>query len=280
MDLFVTTTGSLPGILPIPSTPISCHRPPLSPLQAVCQRTGIVHHGYLRFKHLVESLDSFRIRGYATLAVGADIPSILLPKGVASRVVTKFAFAISLVAMALVSTDAPAQMRLQVGPHQEIQWDKAPPDARPTEDRPPNIVLILADDLGWNDLTFGGGGIAGGTVPTPNIDSLASQGARFTNGYSACGTCAPSRAAIMSGRYPTRFGFEFTPTPPQMLPMIARSAGKVEPPLITYFDDYEPTPYELMGMPTEEITLAETLKTAGYEATFMAYTRMLWFVKG
>lgn len=171
------------------------------------------------------------------------------------------------IATLLLTGTASAQipMRPLIGPHQEVEWQQGPKEAAaPAKDRPPNIVIILADDLGWNDLTFNGGGVGGGTVPTPHMNSIGEQGALFTNGYSACGTCAPSRAAIMSGRYPTRFGFEFTPTPPGMLPMIARSVGEVEPPLITYFDQGKPTPYEAMGMPTEQITLAETLKAADY----------------
>lgn len=169
------------------------------------------------------------------------------------------------IALLLSSGSATAQMRAVVGPHQEVEWDQGPKNASISPaNRPPNIVLILADDLGWNDTTFNGGGVGGGTVPTPNIDSIAKQGALFTNGYSASGTCAPSRAAIMSGRYPTRFGFEFTPTPPQMLPLIANSVGEIDPPLITYFDEKESMPYGEMGMRTEEITLAETLKTKDY----------------
>jgi arylsulfatase A-like enzyme len=159
------------------------------------------------------------------------------------------------------------KLRTPVGPHQEVDWSKSTAEAG-KGDRPPNIVLIVADDLGWNDLTLNGGGVADGTVPTPHIDSLATEGVRFTNGYAACGTCAPSRAALMSGRYPTRFGFEFTPTPPGMLPMIARMAKPPAggPQLITHFDEKndQALPYEEMGLPTEEITLAETLKEAGY----------------
>jgi len=159
------------------------------------------------------------------------------------------------------------KLRMPVGLHQEINWSKSTA-ATWKGDRPPNIVLIVADDLGWNDLTLNGGGVAGGTVPTPHIDSLAAEGVQFTNGYSACGTCAPSRAALMSGRYPTRFGFEFTPTPPGMLRMIARMAkGRTDgPQLITHFDEKgdQALPYQEMGMPTEEITLAETIREAGY----------------
>jgi uncharacterized sulfatase len=162
-----------------------------------------------------------------------------------------------------------AKLRMPVGPHREINWDRGPERAAVApRDRPPNIVLILADDLGWNDLTFAGGGVAGGTVPTPRIDSIAAEGVNFRNGYAGNGTCAPSRAAIMTGRYPTRFGFEFTPTPPGMLPIIARLSsggeGRLRP-LITYFDERGAgVEYEEMGVPAGEITLAETLGEAGY----------------
>ncbi len=106
---------------------------------------------------------------------------------------------------------------------QAIEWQSGPDSqGRSAEERPPNIVIILADDLGWNDLSWLGGGVAGGTVPTPHIDSLARDGVHFANGYSANGTCAPSRAALMTGHYGTRFGFEFTPTPPGFATMVPR----------------------------------------------------------
>jgi arylsulfatase A-like enzyme len=160
-----------------------------------------------------------------------------------------------------------AARRLQVGPNQPIDWDSgADPRGRAAADRPPNIVLILADDLGWNDLTFGGGGVAGGTVPTPNIDSLAADGVQFRNGYAANGTCAPSRAAIMSGRYGTRFGFEFTPTPPgmgtAMRVVSSQMPGRIRQPVSN--PDFEAVPYEDMGMPASEITIAELLKEQDY----------------
>lgn len=169
-----------------------------------------------------------------------------------------------------LTESANAQGRFQVGPHREIEWERGPEQA-PQGERPPNIVLIVADDLGWNDLTFNGGGIADGAVPTPNIDSIGRDGATFMNGYSACGTCAPSRAAIMTGRYPTRFGFEFTPTPPGMLRMVSNFAqqriqaqGEAGLPMITYFDEREEVDYGRMGMPASEVTLAEALKASGY----------------
>ena len=63
-----------------------------------------------------------------------------------------------------------------------------------------NVILFLVDDLGWKDL-----GCYGSTFfQTPNIDKLASQGVRFTNGYAACAVCSPTRAAILTGKYPAR----------------------------------------------------------------------------
>jgi arylsulfatase A-like enzyme len=70
----------------------------------------------------------------------------------------------------------------------------------------PNIIIFYADDLGWGEITAQG---FSKDIPTPNIDSLAHNGLRFTNGYVAATYCSPSRAGLMTGRYPTRFGHEF-----------------------------------------------------------------------
>ena len=163
-----------------------------------------------------------------------------------------------------------ADRRTPVGPHREVVWESGPdPRGRAPEERPPNILVILADDLGWNDLSFAGGGVAGGTVPTPNIDSIAADGVSFVNGYAANGTCAPSRAAILSGRYGTRFGFEFTPTPAgmsSMVGMIARGMpGRLRESVALDVPDDRVVPYEDMGMPASEITLAELLQQADYQ---------------
>ena len=108
-------------------------------------------------------------------------------------------------------------IRNPIEPNRPLAWAEGPaaPSApsAPADRRSPNVILILADDLGYNDITLNGGGVAGGAVPTPNIDSIAHAGVTFTNGYAGNATCAPSRAAIMTGRYGTRFGFEFTPAP-------------------------------------------------------------------
>ena len=95
-----------------------------------------------------------------------------------------------------------------------VNWSEGPNKASsdPSK-RPPNIILILADDMGFNDLSLYNGGAGDGSLMTPNIDTLGLEGVIFDNGYAANAVCAPSRATIMTGRYSTRFGFEFTPFP-------------------------------------------------------------------
>lgn len=66
----------------------------------------------------------------------------------------------------------------------------------------PNIVLVLVDDLGWMDLSCQGST----RYETPHIDRLAAGGMRFTQAYAACAVCSPTRAAVMTGRYPARIG--------------------------------------------------------------------------
>jgi len=159
------------------------------------------------------------------------------------------------------------KQRQVIAPNQEVIWEQGPDEAEsPIEQRPPNIVVILADDLGYNDLTFEGGGIANGVVPTPNIDSLAQEGVVFSSGFANNATCAPSRASIMTGRYATRFGFEFTPVPMQFAQVIHNIA-----PHSIYHKDREKNhpPLEEMGVPPEEITIAELLKQKDYHTTML-----------
>ncbi len=150
------------------------------------------------------------------------------------------------------------------GPTQPTAWQSGP-DAS-GDKRPPNVILIVADDLGFNDITHYGGGIADGKVPTPNIDSIAAQGADCRNGYSGNATCAPSRAAMMTGRYATRFGFEFTPAPKQFMKVITNETGRGLLPPGIYHADRESglIPYEDMGLPTSEISIATLMQGAGY----------------
>src|SRR5712692_4767045 len=81
-------------------------------------------------------------------------------------------------------------------------------------DRKPNILIIVADDLGYGELSCQGNP----QIPTPNIDSLAKAGVRFTSGYVSGPYCSPTRAALMTGRYQQRFGHEFNPGPAQNTP--------------------------------------------------------------
>jgi len=153
-------------------------------------------------------------------------------------------------------------------PWRPIPWQAGPQTpAQPAAQRAPNIIVILADDLGINDVGAHGGGRAAIGVPTPAIDSIAAAGVRFDNGYAGSAVCTVSRAALLTGRYPWRFGVEFTPTPGAM----ARVAGelykdpqRIQSVLIDQ-DIASRTPsFDELGMPASEVTLAELLKTRGY----------------
>ena len=154
---------------------------------------------------------------------------------------------------------------IEVSEPRDIPWKQGPSASTTTNlERPPNIILIVADDLGYNDISTFGGGI----VQTPSIDRLAKEGAVFNQSYSGASTCAPSRAMMMTGRYPTRTGFEFTPTPAGMGKAVSFISGGMDNNLPPGFYDEEmeanQPPYQLKGLPPEEITIAETLKDSGY----------------
>lgn len=152
-------------------------------------------------------------------------------------------------------------------PTQKVEWEK--PGLAEVSGNPkklPNIILIVADDLGINDLTINGGGIAGGTVPTPHINSLGKEGVHFTKGYSGNATCAPSRAAMMTGRYPTRYGFEFTPVPINFSRVIGKTVvpNAIRKPILHSELISDSIPYEEMGLPVSEITVAKILQSINY----------------
>ena len=162
-----------------------------------------------------------------------------------------------------------SEREMVIAPNRPVPWQQGPQQASVSAaDRPPNIILILADDLGINDISTFGGGVAGGRVTTPHIDQLAAQGAVFSQAYAGNATCAPSRAMILTGRYPARTGFEFTPTPSGMGPMVAMVASSMDnglpPGVFNEAAAAAAVPYEEQGLPSSEITIAEVLKSAGY----------------
>ncbi|MFP6584262.1 MAG: sulfatase-like hydrolase/transferase, partial [Candidatus Hydrogenedentota bacterium] len=119
------------------------------------------------------------------------------------------------------------------------------------EERPPNIIFILVDDLGWTDLGCYGSSFH----DTPNIDRLAASGVRFTNAYAACPVCSPTRASIMTGKYPARLA-------------TTDYFGAPQPDKWTRDTKMLPASY-VDRLPLEETTLPEMLKAKNY-ATFFA----------
>ena len=111
------------------------------------------------------------------------------------------------------------------------------------DNRKPNIVIILIDDMGWADVGCNGSQY----YETPNIDRLAAQGIRFTDGYAACPVCSPTRASIMTGKYPARL---------HLTNFLYGTKERIDSPIGNI--DYE------RQLPLKEITLAEALKPAGY----------------
>ena len=158
-------------------------------------------------------------------------------------------------------------LHTEAAPTQPVTWQQAPASTPAEGPRPPNIVLIVADDLGYNDISLNGGGVAGDAVPTPHINSIAHNGINFSNGHAGNATCSPSRAAMMTGRYPTRFGFEFTSVPMSFSRNIAEFKSKGLHPVIYHADREAQMPaFESQGVPTSEIMLPKLLKQADYHS--------------
>src|SRR6056297_1893897 len=115
-------------------------------------------------------------------------------------------------------------------------------DENRTAEPPPNIVLLLADDLGWTGLRCFGSDL----YETPNLDALADRGVRFTDAYSACTVCSPTRASIMTGKSPARLHLtDFIP-------------GQADPFAKLKIPDWN------KRLDPEETTIAEVLRQAGY----------------
>ena len=108
----------------------------------------------------------------------------------------------------------------------------------------PNLIIILADDLGYADVGFNGCK----DIPTPNIDAIANNGVKFTNGYVTYPVCGPSRAGLLTGRYQDRFGFTTNPT--------------IDPENVK------------AGLPLEEEMISEALKKANYNSAIIGKWHM------
>ncbi len=123
----------------------------------------------------------------------------------------------------------------------------------------PNVIIILCDDLGWGDIGCNGNTV----IRTPNIDRLAREGVRFSSFYASCSVCTPSRCGLLTGRYPVRSGLIFVlPAEGEsfgryMIRTLGRWMGKLG--AVDVQDDCYVT-----GLPDEEMTLAQALKSAGY----------------
>jgi len=115
----------------------------------------------------------------------------------------------------------------------------------------PNFLFILVDDLGWSDLSCYGSKF----YDTPNIDGLAKESMKFTDAYAACPVCSPSRASILTGKYPARLGLT------DYIPFSPNAQNWRNKPLI-------PAPFK-EELPLSEVTIAESLKQDGY-STFIA----------
>lgn len=124
----------------------------------------------------------------------------------------------------------------------------APAAAPPT---PPNIVVILADDLGWMDLHCQGNPL----LDTPQLDRLAKQGMRFTDAYAAAPVCTPTRAAMMTGKSPARLAIT-NHAPGHRPGFVPKGQDLAEAETLTY-------------LPLGEVTIAERLKKAGYATGFI-----------
>ena len=128
----------------------------------------------------------------------------------------------------------------------------------PSVEPPPNVVIILADDLGYGDL----GSYGARSIRTPNLDRLAAEGLRFTQFYASASVCSPSRAGLLTGRYPVRTGISYVIFASEVSPAhrldltLARLGSRLG--TSRFHDSF------VSGLPDSEITLAEALQVAGY----------------
>lgn len=160
-----------------------------------------------------------------------------------------------------------ANSSYKIVPDQQQIKDKEAFLAEPVIDSAnrPNIIILLADDLGKTDIPLYGNKI----VKTPNIDSLARDGATFTEAYVSAPICSPSRAGLLTGRYQQRFGYEFQPVNRYLGNRFERlvvnhTFDLQELEFITNNSVPDKAAIAQQGLPEQEITIAELLKKKGY----------------
>ena len=157
-----------------------------------------------------------------------------------------------------------ASIKNPTGPNQEVVWQDGP--ATRTSNKP-NVIVILVDDMGFNEVSSYGGGMGNGQFKTPNIDQLATDGVLCRNGYATTAVCAASRASLLTGRNSTRFGFEYTPTSKGFGKLIAGMSEDQDPaPIYNAAVDEQLPEVSTMGLPKSEIILPELLKPQGYHS--------------
>ena len=126
----------------------------------------------------------------------------------------------------------------------------------------PNVVLILADDLGYNDISLHGNNL----VRTPNIDAIGRNGVQFTRGHATAPVCSPSRVGLMSGRFQQRIGMENFPGPQSMFVMQAggRDAALAQGGIILDIPADAVVPPDQMSVPQDTVLLSQVLKANNY----------------
>ena len=136
--------------------------------------------------------------------------------------------------------------------HEEIIWTKK------KKSELPNIILIVADDLGFNDVR-----------DSPNIKSIYQNGIKFNNAYAAHATCAPSRAALFTGRFPTKLGLEFTPHPASMDFAMHFQNGLVHNNIVNFTTLIKNPSMEYMSLNKNETLVSNVLKKHNYTNYFV-----------
>lgn len=124
----------------------------------------------------------------------------------------------------------------------------------------PNVVIILADDLGYNDISLYGNQL----IQTPNIDAIGKNGVTFTRGYCSAPVCAPSRAGMLTGRYQQRFGFEYLSDMMAAHPRVRQADFESFGNQLNQISWLKASSIRNRGIEHQELTLSELLKQAGY----------------